>query len=98
MADTPGIETRMDAASFMAWYDLQPDGPRYELLNGRTYDKGLGVHTFYCSPCRRFRRQLLRLNASCESLAAEFMPPAEAGLTAEARDRIAAEIERTRAG
>ena len=38
MADTPGIETRMDAASFMAWYDLQPDGPRYELLNGRAYE------------------------------------------------------------
>ena len=59
---------------------------------------GLGVHTFYCSPCRRFRRQLLRLDASCESIAAEFMPPAEAGLTAEALDRNAAEIERTRAG
>src|SRR5579859_6185286 len=26
---------------------------------------GLGVHTLFCGPCRRFRQQLLRLHAAC---------------------------------
>ena len=37
MTEPTNIETRFDAASFMAWYDFQPDGRRYELLNSRVY-------------------------------------------------------------
>ena len=38
MTEPTDIETRFDAASFMAWYDFQPDGRRYELLNSRVYE------------------------------------------------------------
>ena len=31
-------EPRMNADAFMAWYEQQPDGRRYELLDGRVYE------------------------------------------------------------
>ena len=49
----------------------------------------LSVHTLFCGPCRRFREQVARLHAECA--AAE--PPAGAGLTPAARERIAAALD-----
>lgn len=50
----------------------------------------LAVHTLFCGPCRRFRRQLNRLHAEC----AAADPPGGAGLSPAARARIAAELDR----
>ena len=37
MGNPVKTEPCMNAAAFIAWYDLQPDGERYELLDGRVY-------------------------------------------------------------
>ena len=54
---------------------------------------GLGAHTLWCSPCRRFRRQLLRLDAACEAAAREAPPPDGERLSPAARERIAAALK-----
>jgi hypothetical protein len=54
---------------------------------------GLGIHTLFCGPCRRFRRQVLRLNAACVEVFREESEPALSGLTPEARARIAAVLD-----
>lgn len=33
-------EPRMTAEEFMAWYETQPDGKRYELMGGHVYGRG----------------------------------------------------------
>jgi hypothetical protein len=52
---------------------------------------GLGVHTLFCGPCRRFRRQARRLEAAYRT-AATHDPARGEGLSAAARDRIAAAL------
>lgn len=52
---------------------------------------GLGVHTLFCGPCRRFRGQIKRLHRLCE--AAEESPPPAPALSPDARTRIAAALE-----
>jgi len=52
----------------------------------------LGVHTLFCRPCRRFREQLTRLHAECAKTGSAD-PPAGAGLTPAARERIAAALD-----
>lgn len=48
----------------------------------------LGVHTLFCTPCRRFRKQLKQFHAECEtSILDELLPGA--GLSSEAKGRIA---------
>jgi hypothetical protein len=52
---------------------------------------GLGVHTLFCGPCRRFREQMRRLDAACESAPRED-PPGGDTLSTAARERIAAAL------
>lgn len=52
----------------------------------------LGVHVLFCGPCRRFRRQMERLHAECS--AADEENPSGPGLSAAARERITAALER----
>jgi hypothetical protein len=52
---------------------------------------GLGVHTLFCGPCRRFRRQLRRLDAACGAAAWEE-PKGGESLSAAARERIVAAL------
>ena len=54
---------------------------------------GLWVHTLLCGPCRRFRRQMLRLDAACAAAAQEGPPPGEERLSAVARERIVAALK-----
>ncbi|QEL17754.1 hypothetical protein [Limnoglobus roseus] len=49
---------------------------------------GLAVHTFFCSPCRRFRGELLQLHHLWE--ADDAAPPSAATLSPEGRERISA--------
>jgi hypothetical protein len=35
---------------------------------------GLGVHTLFCGPCRRFRSQIQRLDAACGAVVWEDPP------------------------
>ncbi|HJZ58045.1 MAG TPA: hypothetical protein VKE74_24095 [Gemmataceae bacterium] len=52
---------------------------------------GLGVHTLFCGPCRRFRGQMGRLDVACEAAARED-PPGGETLSAAARERIVAAL------
>lgn len=52
---------------------------------------GLGVHTLFCSPCRRFQRQVRRLDAACGAAAREA-PSGRETLSAAARERIVAAL------
>ncbi len=54
---------------------------------------GLAVHVLFCSPCRRFQRQMARLHTTLETTA-EAAPPGGDRLTDEARERIAAALNR----
>lgn len=54
---------------------------------------GLAVHTLFCGPCRRFRRQALRLEALYESAVGQA-PPAGEVFPAAARERITIALER----
>lgn len=54
---------------------------------------GLGVHTLFCGPCRRFRQQLFRLNEMCIQVLSEENEPALSGLPCEARARIVATLD-----
>ena len=54
---------------------------------------GMRSHTLYCSPCRRCRRQLLRVDAACRAHFAAGPPEGEQ-LSAFARGRIAAALGR----
>jgi hypothetical protein len=58
----------------------------------------LGVHTLFCSPCRRFRRQMTRLHVTFEATATTDPPqhphPTEDGLSAAARERITSALSR----
>ena len=54
---------------------------------------GLGVHTLLCSPCRRFRRQLFRLDDACREGIAGDVPLPEGRLSAEARQRIESALD-----
>ncbi len=57
---------------------------------------GLGVHTFFCGPCRRFKRQMARLQIACKAVVQdEADSPATAELSAEARERIATALEKS---
>ena len=55
---------------------------------------GVRTHTLYCVPCRRARRQLLRLDAACRHLVEVDLPTPAEGLPLEARERVAAAIGR----
>lgn len=55
----------------------------------------LGVHTLFCGPCRRFRRQLSHLHAMCGQILSEQADPAGNGLSIEAKARIIAGLEPT---
>lgn len=54
---------------------------------------GLGVHTLFCGPCSRFRRQLFLLHAACEDAMHEEAETAGGGLSIEARARILTGLE-----
>jgi hypothetical protein len=54
---------------------------------------GLGVHTFFCGPCHRFRRQLFLLHAACEDALHEEAETAGGSLSIEARARIMTGLE-----
>jgi hypothetical protein len=56
----------------------------------------LGVHTLFCSPCRRFRRQMAQLRTVFETSATTDPPPppTEDGLSAAARERITSALNR----
>jgi hypothetical protein len=54
---------------------------------------GLGVHTLFCGPCRRFRRQLFLLHAACGDAMHEKAEAAGGGLSNEARARILTGLE-----
>lgn len=54
---------------------------------------GARSHTLYCVPCRRARRQLLRVDAVCRAHLAAEPPPGER-LSPTARRRIAKAIGR----
>jgi hypothetical protein len=56
----------------------------------------LGVHTLFCSPCRRFRRQMIRLHTMLEAAATTDPPPPPTGdgLSAAARTRITSALSR----
>lgn len=53
---------------------------------------GVVVHTLFCGPCRRFRRQARRLDDVCRDAGAT--PPAGVNLSPAARGRIAAALDR----
>jgi hypothetical protein len=57
---------------------------------------GLRVHTFFCSPCRRFHRQMLHLHeAFVATVPADGGDlPTAGGLSTAARERIAAALNR----
>ena len=71
MAKPESTEPRMTAAAFMAWYDLQPKGRRYELLNGRVYEmqsERLG-HTRTKTKCQAVLAQsIAKRGLLCESI------------------------------
>jgi len=54
---------------------------------------GLGVHTLFCGPCRRFRRQLFLLHAACGDVRHEDAETTSGGLSIEARARIMTGLE-----
>jgi len=54
---------------------------------------GLGVHTLFCGPCRRFRRQLFLLHAACEDVMHQEAETADGCLSVEARARIMTGLE-----
>lgn len=56
----------------------------------------LRAHLILCGPCCRFRRQLALLDGAAR--AAADQPLSDDGLTAAARERIAAAVERQTAG
>ena len=58
---------------------------------------GLGVHTLFCGPCRRFRLQILRLHLACQHVLDEDVSTGEGELSGEARGRIAAALEHSTA-
>ena len=53
----------------------------------------LGVHTLFCGPCRRFRRQLRRMHAACRAADAQDFTGNFGQLSNEARARIASALE-----
>ena len=53
---------------------------------------GVAVHTLFCGPCRRFRRQARRLDGCCREAFAD--PSGRAELPPAARERIAAALDR----
>jgi hypothetical protein len=55
---------------------------------------GLGVHTLFCSPCRRFQRQMARLHAVFKANADRPEGATDGGLSDAARARIAAALSR----
>jgi hypothetical protein len=55
---------------------------------------GLAVHTLFCGPCRRFRRQVFGLHAACGQAVGEDAGAVGVELSAEARARIAEALER----
>lgn len=59
---------------------------------------GVAVHTLFCGPCRRFRRQIRWLDGCCRDAAAADPPPGRAGLSAAARERIVAALDRAGGG
>jgi hypothetical protein len=54
---------------------------------------GLGVHTFFCGPCRRFRSQIMRLHLVCEHVLDKDASIGEDELSADARGRITTVLE-----
>ncbi len=54
----------------------------------------LGVHTLFCSPCRRFRRQMARLQTAFRASASAVPLAGREGLSPAARERIAAALSR----
>ncbi len=55
---------------------------------------GLGVHTLFCSPCRRFQRQMIHLDAVFRANADRTEGATEGGLSDVARERIASALNR----
>ena len=57
---------------------------------------GLGIHTFFCGPCRRYQRQMARLQVACRAVVQdETDSTTTAKLSAEARERIASALEKS---
>jgi hypothetical protein len=55
---------------------------------------GLRVHTLFCSPCRRFKRQMVRVHESLTASMSADVSPAFGGLSQGARERLAAALAR----
>jgi hypothetical protein len=49
---------------------------------------GIAVHTLFCGPCRRFRRQLLEMHVAGERALGAGVIAADGDLSPEARMRI----------
>ena len=63
-------EPRMNAEAFMAWYDLQPDGKRYELLDGAAYEMQSERAVHARTKARVYdllARQIAKRNLNCEA-------------------------------
>ena len=64
-------DTRMTAEAFMTWYDMQPDGPRYELLDGAVH-KAEAERLIHARTKARvhdqFIRQIEARHLPCEAL------------------------------
>lgn len=54
---------------------------------------GLGVHTLFCGPCRRFREQLARLNIACCRAVKDGVLPGVEAVPPEVLARIAAALD-----
>jgi hypothetical protein len=54
---------------------------------------GLRVHTLFCGPCRRYRRQLQMLHGICEQSLGGEISTTEDKLSADARMRIKAALD-----
>lgn len=57
---------------------------------------GLGVHTLFCGPCRRFRGQLFRIHTASAEAVDRDAPAGDGQLPAAARARIAAALAAAR--
>ena len=64
-------ETGLSAEEFMAWYDMQPDGKRYELLDGAVYEM-MGEALIHVRTKMEvavsLREQIFRNKMACEAL------------------------------
>ncbi len=74
MAEPQTPQHRMTAEEFMAWYEAQPDGRRYELLEGRIYPNEMQGERIIHGETKtriteRFRAEILQKKLPCQGIA-----------------------------